>query len=1175
LRINKGFMILMSSNKRRLFYRIVCFLLIQLIILTTVNISSPIYSSIDIPFFSQHNQQWTNEHVGTSGQTIGQMGCAMTCTAMILKYYGVDVNPGTLNAWLSSHNGYTPDGSIYWGVATNYSPGKVTWIDNVGQPTWSFSTPTSNDWSLLDSELSQGYPVIVQVNDSSHWVIVTYREGSKYYINDPEDYQQDQSKTLASLPSGNTFQGMRFFHGTQNTVNVTDIPYPDAYSSSQPGFINFEGFPDGTNLSSGTISGVQFTTTNGYTWFVSDISTNNYNGKYPQGSYMCHGTHNAWLGPSQGSGRIDFPKGPASYFSLLVSNLTPVFLEGYDASDNLLATAGPSSANVDTGHMSELKITRATKDMAYVIVHDEGNFFIIDDVCTNAPETPNTIKRVVDQTYPMQTGSNISGNFILDLVSGARQLIHVFIGPFFSNVDVNLTKPDGTVVSPNDQDVTYVKTANSIEVFIDNAPAGQWRFEIIANQLEQEGEDIHITVDQEMISALFLLKNGIPDFTVVAPDDQANTGDKINYAFTVTNSGSETLLNVTVSDPNIEIFGGPIDILAPGVSDSTTFTGSYVLTQSDIRAGRVDNIAKVQGFQSDGEQIISTGSNTIILPVKTSTITVLTSSTNPSTLSQSVTFTAAVNPIPDGGTIQFQDNSTNLDAPVALDNTGKASYTTSSLSLGSHNIFAVYNGDDNFTASVSDNLTQTINQAPTDIDLTSSDNPSTSGQSITFTATVSTEEQVEEIPSGSVTFTIDNEIQLPAIDLASSGPAPFTTSILSVGLHSMTAEYSGDDNFTASVSDLLSQTVDQASTKLNLTSSANPSTSGRSVTFTATVSAVPPATGIPTGSVTFKDGTSVIGTDNLSSSGQALFTTSSLSAGSHTINAVYSADDNFTASTGTLIQTVSKSGGGGGGGGGGSSYNSVYLNGLSAVPVLQVDSKGVVKSASQLKTLDGKVILDIASGARLLTSDNSAVSVLNAGVLDSPPKPPDGNSIVLAYAFSPDGAKFDPAITLTITCGKLPDGVSEKDLYLAYSDGVEWRELETLVDPLTKTVTAKVAHFSSFALIGKVSLTPTPATPTPVATPTLTTAPAPSTTVQATTATTSTTALTPSIDKPLTTMPSTETPAATDTLANITSSISSFFKQLVIPWGMIVGILVGLIVVIFIIAFIRNRKDNK
>jgi hypothetical protein len=93
-----------------------------------------------------------------------------------------------------------------------------------------------------------------------------------------------------------------------------------------------------------------------------------------------------------------------------------------------------------------------------------------------------------------------------------------------------------------------------------------------------------------------------------------------------------------------------------------------------------------------------------------------------------------------------------------------------------------------------------------------------------------------------------------------------------------------------------------ASTSTTLTSSANPSLGGQSITLTAAVT----STGniAPTGFVTFKDGANVLGTGSLNAFGMATFTTSSLSIGSHTITAEYDGDANSGGSLGALMQTV-------------------------------------------------------------------------------------------------------------------------------------------------------------------------------------------------------------------------------------------------------------------------------
>src|SRR5262249_58437238 len=124
-------------------------------------------------------------------------------------------------------------------------------------------------------------------------------------------------------------------------------------------------------------------------------------------------------------------------------------------------------------------------------------------------------------------------------------------------------------------------------------------------------------------------------------------------------------------------------------------------------------------------------------------------------------------------------------------------------------------------------------------------------------------------PTGTVTF-LDGTTVLGTGSL-SGGTASFSTAALSVSGHSITASYGGDGNFTTSTSAVLTQTVNQDGTSTSLASSANPSVFGQTVIFTATVTANAPGRGTPTGTMTFLDGTTVLGTSSLSG-GTASFT---------------------------------------------------------------------------------------------------------------------------------------------------------------------------------------------------------------------------------------------------------------------------------------------------------------
>src|SRR5207253_837989 len=140
-----------------------------------------------------------------------------------------------------------------------------------------------------------------------------------------------------------------------------------------------------------------------------------------------------------------------------------------------------------------------------------------------------------------------------------------------------------------------------------------------------------------------------------------------------------------------------------------------------------------------------------------------------------------------------------------------------------------YGGDTNDAASLSPALTQTVTQAATSTNLSSSTNPSTFSQNVVLTATVSRSEasRVGKFKDGS---------NLLGTSAVSSRTATLGVSTLAAGTHSLTASYGGDTNDAVSGSPGLTQTVTQAATSTNFSSSTNPSSFGQNVVLTATVS---------------------------------------------------------------------------------------------------------------------------------------------------------------------------------------------------------------------------------------------------------------------------------------------------------------------------------------------------
>jgi hypothetical protein len=182
------------------------------------------------------------------------------------------------------------------------------------------------------------------------------------------------------------------------------------------------------------------------------------------------------------------------------------------------------------------------------------------------------------------------------------------------------------------------------------------------------------------------------------------------------------------------------------------------------------------------------------------TTTALSSSLNPSTYGQAVTLTAVVTSAlgapPDGEAVAFM-RGTILVGTGTLSG-GSVSLTTSALPASTAYIRAVYAGDSNFASSTSKAVSQKVSKATTTTTLVSSLNPATSGQSVTFTASLAG--QFGGTVKGSVTF-MDGSTTLKTVDF-SGGLAKYTTSKLSEGTHTITATYNGSTDFTASSASL-------------------------------------------------------------------------------------------------------------------------------------------------------------------------------------------------------------------------------------------------------------------------------------------------------------------------------------------------------------------------------------
>ncbi len=180
--------------------------------------------------------------------------------------------------------------------------------------------------------------------------------------------------------------------------------------------------------------------------------------------------------------------------------------------------------------------------------------------------------------------------------------------------------------------------------------------------------------------------------------------------------------------------------------------------------------------------------------------------------------------------------------------------------------------------------------------LASSLNPSTYGQTVTFTATVSS---ASGTPAGTIIF-YDSSTSIGSVTLT-SGTASLATSLLAAGSHSITAAYQGSGSFAPSTSPVLTQVVNGTTiaTTTTIATSKNPGVYQQPVTFTATVTS---ASGTPTGTVVFFEDTKhAMGSATLVN-GVASFTISSLKRDKYAITAAYQGSGNFLPSTSPALE---------------------------------------------------------------------------------------------------------------------------------------------------------------------------------------------------------------------------------------------------------------------------------
>jgi hypothetical protein len=383
--------------------------------------------------------------------------------------------------------------------------------------------------------------------------------------------------------------------------------------------------------------------------------------------------------------------------------------------------------------------------------------------------------------------------------------------------------------------------------------------------------------------------------TLTSSVNPSRVGQAINLTVNVAPlSGSVAPTgNVTLKDAGTAIATSPLDA-----------NGTAVIAVSNLSVGTHSLTAAYAGdanFNASGSAALSQVVNA------TSTSVVLTDSPNPSTLGQAIVLHALVKATTGtatpSGSVVFSEGATVLGS-ANLDGTGAASLTVTSFAIGSHNVTASYAGSVNFLGSTSAPVVQVVSTSSTSVIFSTSPNPSTLGQAVALTAVVKA--ATGAAPAGVVVFSEGTSV-LGSANLDATGTAVLTLSSFAVGPHNLTASYAGNPSVQGSTSLVVTQVVNRSAVQITMSSSANPSVYGQSVSLqTAVTSAVAGSTRVPTGNIIFNDGSAVIGQVLLDNTGHAVLTTNNLGASTHAISAAYSGDTNFLGASTSVAQVISK-----------------------------------------------------------------------------------------------------------------------------------------------------------------------------------------------------------------------------------------------------------------------------
>jgi YVTN family beta-propeller protein len=545
-------------------------------------------------------------------------------------------------------------------------------------------------------------------------------------------------------------------------------------------------------------------------------------------------------------------------------------------------------------------------------------------VLATVPVGDAPVQLVVNQTTNMVYVANfLSSN--VTVINGATNSTSTITDPKASGpYDVAVNEQTNKIYVPNfdSGNVTVIDGATGATTTVRDSNAGCPAFAAVNSQTNM----IYVT---NWCSDNVTVINGATNSTTTvavgsAPLDLAvnEVTNKIyvanQHGGNVTVIDGATNATTTVTDPNARPYAGSVAVNQqtnkiyvsnPGSNNvtaidgatnaTTTVTDPNAINPSVVAVDEVTNMIYVENGGSGPYE----GSNNVTV-INGATNAVITIPSGTGTDGAAVDTGLNLIYVPDWGsnsvtvingatntTLTLTDPNANGPNDVAVNGTTHMAYVANGGGFP-------FGGSNNVT--VIGTMTCT-GGCPTFTTLASSLNPSTYGQKVTLTATVTSTGPLP--PTGTVKFTWTGNMgtfTIGAAPLNASGVATLTRSNLNADPYAITATYKGDSNNLGSSSPVLNQSVLQATSAAVMTSSLNPSVQGQSVTFTAKFTS---PTAPVKGPVTFSAGPTTLGTVELSG-GKAKLATSSLATGSTTVNVTYLGDSNIKGSSAAVTQVV-------------------------------------------------------------------------------------------------------------------------------------------------------------------------------------------------------------------------------------------------------------------------------